>query len=78
MKIKEKIGGLLGNIYLAEESRQDLMRLVSDKSITLWLTEQNSLVHISKGRCQRVFNTCFQTSACRVKMHYLKWSPHNL
>lgn len=42
MKMKEQIGGLLGNIYLAEESRWDLMRLVSVKSITAWLTEQTS------------------------------------
>lgn len=33
MKMKEQIWGLLGNIYLAGESRQDLMTLVRDKSI---------------------------------------------
>lgn len=31
--MKEEIWGLLGNIYLAGESKEDLMRLVRDKSI---------------------------------------------
>lgn len=43
MKMKEEIWGLLGNIYLAGESREDLMRLVRDKSIKNIVSRMNQL-----------------------------------
>lgn len=41
--MKEQIWGLLGNIYLAGESRQGLMRLVIDKSIKNIVNRTNQL-----------------------------------
>lgn len=41
--MKEQIWGLLGNIYLAGESRQDSMTLVRDKSIKNVLNRMNQL-----------------------------------
>lgn len=41
MKTKEQIWGLLGNIYLAGESRQDLVRLVTGKSIKNTVSRTN-------------------------------------
>lgn len=41
--MKEEIWGLLGNIYLAGESKEDLMRLVRDKSIKNIVSRKNQL-----------------------------------
>lgn len=41
--MKEEIWGLLGNTYLAQESREDLMRLVRDKSIKNIVSRMNQL-----------------------------------
>lgn len=41
--MKEEIWGLLGNIYLAGESKADLMRLVRDKSIKNIVSRMNQL-----------------------------------
>lgn len=41
--MKEEISGLLGNIYLAGESKEDLMRLARDKSIKNIVSRMNQL-----------------------------------
>lgn len=72
MKMKEQIWGLLENIYLAGESRQDLIRLVRDKSIKNIVNRMNQLSphpqsklaisfqHLFSDQCSQSLNALFK------------------
>lgn len=75
MKTKEQIWGLLGNICLAGESRQDLMRLARDKSIKNIVNRMNQLSphlqsnlvisfqHLFSDQCSQSLNVLFKVNS---------------